>query len=114
MIIIADEMENAMNYDSVEFFLELGSILDSIFTDTIDADEKITGKSVALAIIESDDISEIVMLEILLVYIKNVIVGTEDDGNVSDATDLAFCDKSEPAVSKSLSLKDKVCILKKI
>ena len=110
MIIITDEMENAMDYDSVEFFLELGSILDGIFTDTVDADEKITGKSVALAIIEGDDVSEIVVLEILLVYIENVIVGTEDDGDVSDATDLAFCDKSEPAVCSCFSFENEVSI----
>ena len=111
MIIIADEMENAMDYDSVEFFLELGSILDCIFTDTVDADEQVTGESVPFAIVEGDDVSEIVMLEVLLIYIEDVVVGTEDYRYVTDTADLAFSNKTKPTVIQGFALENEICVL---
>ena len=114
MIIISDEMKDAMNDHPVEFIFEISSILDGIFTDRIYTDEKITRKLVSLAIIESDDVGEIIMLKIFLIDIKNIIVRTEYDRYVADASDFAFCDKTKPAVIQGFSLENEICVLKKI
>ena len=112
MIIIADQMKDAMDDDSIEFLLEFGSILYRVFADAVDTDKKITRQLIILAIIEGDDVSEIIMLEILLVYIENIIVRAEDDGDVSYTADLALCYKSKPTVIERLTFKDKVCVFK--
>ena len=112
MIIIAYEMKNTMYNHPVQFILEFGSIFKSIFTDTVDAYEKITGKSVTFAIVEGDDVCEIVMLQILLIYIKDIVVRTEDDRYVAYTTDFAFGNQAEPSVVQCLSLKNEVGIFK--
>ena len=50
------------------------------------------------------------MLEILLVDIENVIVRTENNGNVTDPFDFALGDKAKPPVVKCLVFKDKIYI----
>ena len=42
MVVITDEMENAVNYDPVEFIVKLCSVLEGILTDRIDTYEKIS------------------------------------------------------------------------
>ena len=112
MIIVSDEMKDSMNNYSVQFLLEFSSILWSILPDTVYTDEEITGKSVTFAVIKSYDIGEVIVLKIFLVYIQYIIVGTEDDRDLTDSSDLAFSNKSEPAVIQSLTLENEVCILK--
>ena len=112
MVIITDEMKDTMDNDPVQLVLEFGTIFESIFTDTVDTDEKITGKSVPFAIVEGDDVSEIVMLEVLLVYIEDVVVRTEDYRYVTNATNFAFSNKSKPSVVQSLPFKNEVGIFK--
>ena len=112
MVIITDEMKDTMDNDPVQLVLEFGTIFESIFTDTIDTDEKVTGKSVPFAIVEGDDVSEIVMLEVLLVYIEDVVVRTEDYRYVTNATNFAFSNKSKPSVVQSLPFKNEVGIFK--
>ena len=69
MIVITYKMKDTMNYYSIELFLEFCSVLLSILSDRINTYEEIARKTITFSIIESDDISEIVMLEIFLVYI---------------------------------------------
>ena len=61
MIVIADEMEDAMDDYAVKLIVELGSVEDGILTDGINADEKVSGNPVALAIVESDNVREIIV-----------------------------------------------------
>ena len=75
MIVITDQMKDTMDNDPVQLVLEFSSIFKRIFTDTVDADEKVTRESVPFAIIEGDDVCEIIMLKVLLVYIQDVVVG---------------------------------------
>ena len=112
MIVITDQMKDTMDNDPVQLVLEFSSIFKRIFTDTVDADEKVTRESVPFAIIEGDDVCEIIMLKVLLVYIQDVVVGTEDYRYVTDAADLALGYKSKPSVVQSLSLKNEVGIFK--
>lgn len=74
MIIITYKMKYSMNDDPVQLFLEVGTVLDGILPDTVNTYEKITGQPVTLAIIESDDVSEVIMLKIFLIDIQDIIV----------------------------------------
>ena len=114
MIIITYKMKYSMNNDPVQLFLEVGTVLDGILPDTVNTYEKITGQPVTLAIIESDDVSEVIMLKIFLIDIQDIIVRTEDYIDITDATDLAFSYKTKPAVIHCLTLENKVCVLEKV
>ena len=105
MVIISDQVKQTMNHDAVQFFLELRSIQDGVLADRIDADEEIARKDVPFAVVEGDDVREIVVLEITHVHVKDVVVRTENDGQVSDPPDLAFGDHPEPAVVERLTLE---------
>ena len=59
-----------------------------------------------------DHICEVIVLKILLVYIQYIIIGTEDDRNLSYSPDFTFSHESEPTVIQSLTFKNEVCILK--
>ena len=72
-------MKNTMNNHPVQLFLEIGTIFDSILSDSIDTDKKVAGKFVTFAVIESDYISKVIMLEIFLIDIQNIIIRTEYD-----------------------------------
>ena len=61
-----------MNDDTIQLILEIRSVFDGIFSDSINTYEEISGKPVTFTIIESNYIGEIVMLKILLIdIIKN-------------------------------------------
>jgi hypothetical protein len=96
VIIITDEMQKTVDNNPVKFVLKRGPVINGIFADGIDTDEKIAGKTVAAAIVESDDIRVIIVLEILEINVKDVIIRTENDGNITEPTDLAFCDSFKP------------------
>ena len=101
-----------MNDYSVKFLFEFGSVLGSIFPYAVDTYEKITRESVSLAVIKCNDIGEVIVLKIFLIYIQYIIIRTEDDRDLTDPSDLTFSNKSEPAVIQGLTLENEVCILK--
>ena len=74
MVVITDEMENAVNYDPVEFIVKLCSVLEGILTDRIDTYEKISVKLITLTIIKSYYIRKIVVSEITLVDIEDIVI----------------------------------------
>ena len=100
-----------MNYDPVKLILEFGSILNGILTDRIDADEKIARELLPFTIIKGNDICEVIMLKILLVDIKNIIVRTEYYGNITNAADFAFSNKTKPTVIQGFALENEICVL---
>ena len=57
--------------------------MDGIFNSTIDADEEVAPYPTLLLgrVIKCDDIREIIMLEVLAVYLKKGIVSDKDNGN---------------------------------
>ena len=87
-----------MDHDSVKLIFEFGSILDGILSYSIYTDEKITGKTVTLTIVESDDVGEIVMLKIFLIDIKKIVVWTENDIDLAYPSDLTLGYKPEPFI----------------
>ena len=99
-----------MNDYSVKFLFEFGSVLGSIFPYAVDTYEKITGESVSLAIIKCNDIGEVIVLEIFLIYIQYIIIRTEDDRYLTDPSDLTFSNKSEPAVIQGLTFKNEISV----
>ena len=96
-----------MNNYSVKFLFEFGSVLGSIFPYAVDTYEKITGESVSLAVIKCNDIGEVIVLKIFLVYIQYIIIRTEDYRYVPYPSYLAFGNKLEPAVGNGFSFKNK-------
>ena len=99
-----------MNDYSVKFLFEFGSVLGSIFPYAVDTYEKITGESVSLAVIKCNDIGEVIVLEIFLIYIQYIIIRTEYYGNVSNTTDFTLCDETEPSVIQGLTFKNEISV----
>ena len=98
--------------DTIQLILEIRSVFDGIFSDSIYAYKEISGKPVTFTIIESNYIGEIVMLKILLIDIQYIIVWTENYGNISYTSDLAFSYQTQPSVICGLAFEYEVCILK--
>jgi hypothetical protein len=69
MVIIANKMQKAMDNDSIQLIGKLCTIEGSIFTDRIHTDKKISGKAVALTIVESNDVCIIIVLQIFYIDI---------------------------------------------
>lgn len=103
-----------MNHHTIKFSFKLGSVVKRILSYTVDTDKQVTIKPVLLTIIESDDVGKVIMSEILHVYVKYIIIGTEYYVNVTDPSDFTFRNKFEPLVVNKLSLKLKVNILVEI
>ena len=103
-----------MNNDPVQFFGKITSIERGVFPDRINTDEQISGKTVSFTIIKGDDISIIIVLQILDIHIKNIIVRTKNNGDVTKAPGLAFGNKLKPAGSQSFFLERKLDIFIKI
>ena len=87
-----------MNDYPVEFVLKLCSVLYSIISYCIYTYKKISGKTVTFTVVKSYNIGEVVMLEIFLIHIKNIIVGTENNIDLANPSDLTFSDKSKPFI----------------
>ena len=98
MVIITDKMKQTMNDHPVQFFLELRLVEFRIFPYGIDTDEKISGKHVSLTIIKSNYVSEVIMLKESLIDVKYIIVGAEDDVDLSEFLDFTFGNKLEPGI----------------
>ena len=115
MVVISDKMEKAMDHNPEEFLLKgSGSISDGIFAYGIHAHENVAGQKFSFAIVESNDIGEIVMGKIFLIDIEDVIVGTKYYVNLSETSHFAFGYSLEPQVVHLASLENERCILEKI
>ena len=111
MVVITDKMEESVDYHPVEFLIKLGPIFQGILSDRVDTYEKVPGQSVPFTIVESDDVSEIVMLKVTHVHIQDVVVGTEYYVNVSDGFDFAARNHFQPTVVRLFVLENKLYIL---
>jgi hypothetical protein len=78
MVVVSDKVKDSVHHHAVEFILELRPVLDGVFTDAVDADEKVSGNLVALAIVKGDDIGVIVVLKELAIDGKDVLVVAEE------------------------------------
>ena len=96
MVIISDQVEQAMNDDAVQFIIEFGSIIQSVLADRIDTDEKITGQDIPFTVIKCNDVCEIVMTKIALVDVQDIIVRTKNDIDRSQLTDFTLGNQFQP------------------
>ena len=114
MVIISDQVQNAMDDDPVQFIIELGSEIQCVFTHRIYTDEKITGQDVTLAVIKCNDVRKVVMSKIALVYVQDIIVRTKNDIDRSQLTDFTLSNQLQPTGRKTLGFEQKRSIFKKI
>ena len=109
MIVISDKMKKAVDDDPVQLILEFGSKLDGIFTDRINTNKKVSGKTVPLTVIES---YKIIVLKILLIDVKHVIVRTENNRYIPYSTYFALGRKFQPLVRFTTVAEFEVSVLK--
>ena len=111
MVVIPDQVEQTMDDYPMEFFVKLGTIFNGILADRVDTDEKIAGKFLSLAIVECDDVGEVVMLEITHVDIEDVIVRTKYYVNIAQGSDFASGNELQPSVIRQFILENELYIL---
>ena len=111
MIVITDQVQQAMYHDTMKLIVKLGPIFMGVLPDRIDANEQVSGQGLALAVIKSDDVCEIVMLKVTHVHIKYIIVGTEYYVNIANLADLASGNHFQPAIIRHLVLQDEFHVL---
>ena len=87
-----------MNNHPIKFILKLSSKLGGIFPYGVHAYKKVSRETVTFAVVESDDVSEIVVLKKLLIDVQNIVVGTENYGDIPYSENLAFGRKFKPLV----------------
>ena len=89
MVIVADEVQQAVHDDAIELIRKLRPVKSGILPHGIYGDEKVSGEAVSLAVIEGDDIGIIIVLQIFYIDIQYIIIGTEYYRNVSETFGLA-------------------------
>ena len=114
MVIVTDQVQDTMDNHTVQLVFEFGPVELRVLPDRIHADEQVAADAIALAIVERDDVGKVIVLQILHVHVQDVVVRTENDGNVTQAPDLAFGNQFEPAVGKPLLLEGKFRVLGEI
>jgi len=114
MVIIANKMQNAMNNDPVQFLIKSGIVKNRIFPDGIDAYEEVPRQNVFFAIVKCYYVCEKIMIQISDVYIKDIIVRTEDDIDFAQSSHFTLSHHLEPSIVQSLLLEFKLYIFTKI
>ena len=74
MIIIPDEVKQSVNYNPVQFLGKLSTIKRRIIPNGINTYKQVSGKNVSLAVIEGNDIGEVIVLKILHIDVQDIIV----------------------------------------
>ena len=105
-------MKNTVDNDAVKLGIEICLIEICIVPYSIDTDEKVAGKNIALAVIKSDDVSIVMMIKGSDVDIENIRVGTENDIDLTDAAVLSLGNCLQPSVSEPPDIEFETCILK--
>ena len=112
MIIVTDKMKESVDDYPVQFLIERsGPVNGGIIPDTVYANEKIAGKDVPLAIVESYDVGKVVVLKILHIHIENIIVRAEYYVNIAHFPDLAARNEAEPGRNPPAALENELNIL---
>ena len=110
MVVITDQVQDTMDNDPVQLILELGPVKLRVLPDRIHADEEITVQAVTLAVVERDDVREVIVLQILHIHVQDVVVRAENDGNITQPPDLTLGDQFEPTAGKPLLLESELRI----
>ena len=91
MVVISDKVKDSMDYDPVEFIIKSGTVERSIIPDGIYTYEKVAGKDFTFTIIERYYIDIVIVLELFLVDLKEIRVGTKYDVYISELLSFVFC-----------------------
>ena len=100
MVVVTDKMEYTVDHDPIEFVGELCPVEKGILPDTVYADKQISAEDILFAVVEGDDIGEVIVLEILHIDVENIVIRTEDYVNISYLSDLTRRYRSQPLVIK--------------
>lgn len=92
MVVITNQMQEAVDDDAVKFIGKGGSIKGGVFAHGIDRDEKVSAKGIALAIVKGDNVRVIIVLQIFYIDIQYIFIGTKYNGNVAELLALALGD----------------------
>jgi hypothetical protein len=114
MVVVSDEMKDAMYHYPVQFLIEVCFIESGILPDGIHADKQIAGNLLTLAIVEGYDIRKVIVAQILNVDIQDVRIGAEYYVNIAETPDLAFGHEFEPGIVETPVLILEFYILKKV
>lgn len=114
MVIITYEVEKTVHNHTMQLIFELCSIIDCVFTHRVHTDEQITGEYVTLTIIKCDDISEVIMLKILHIHIKDIIIRAEYYVNITYPAYFTLSYSLKPLPAKHLLLELEFSILCKV
>jgi len=114
MVIISYKVQKAVDNHAVKLIGKLGPIEGGVFTHGINTDKKVSGKPLTLTVVKGDNVRIIIVLQIFYIDIKNIIIGTKYNGNVSQALGLTLGHKLEPTGSQTLFLEHKLAIFGEI
>lgn len=102
MVIVTYQVKQAMNHHAIQFLVEVDAIELGIILHAVYTDEQISTEDILLAVIESDDVGKVIVLEIFHINVEDIVIRTENDVNVTYLFNLAFGDKFEPSDRKSV------------
>jgi hypothetical protein len=84
-------MQNAMDDNSMQLFFIRAAKLFGVESHGVQTDEEVAGNALALAIVERDDVSIVVVLQVLSVHLEYLLVIAEDIGYLSHSLAIAVC-----------------------
>ena len=65
MVVVSDQVQDTMDNYPIQFVLELSPIEGRVLPDGVDTDEEVAVQAVAFAVVERNDIREVIVLQIL-------------------------------------------------
>ena len=98
MVVVTYQVEKSVNHHAIQLLVEVHTIELGIILHAVYADEQISTEDILLAVVESNDVSKLIVLEIFHINVEDIVIRTENDVNVTYLFNLAFGDKFEPSV----------------
>lgn len=103
-----------MNYDPMKFLSKLCSIKYRILAHGINAYKQVAGNHWLFGVVKSDNISKIVMAQILQIDVEYVRVGAENDVDIAKTAYFTLRYQLKPTVVEQLVFVLELNILKKV
>ena len=114
MVIVANQVQYAMDNHTIQLVGKLCPIVQSVFPYGINADKQISRQAVSFTIVKGNNVCIVIVLQIFYIDIQNIIIGTKYNGNVSQTLGLTLGHKLEPTGSQALFLKGELAIFGEI
>ncbi len=84
LVVDAAKVQNTVDDYAVQLLLICRPHHFAVAAHGVERDEKVAADDIILAVVEGDDVGVIVMLQVLAVYLKNLLVVAEYVGNVAN------------------------------